>query len=408
MPASNVRALALASVLALSALLGACNRSTDAAAAANGASGPAAAASAPPVGVTTVAARKSDMPVVLSATGTVTPLSSVDVRPQVSSVIEKIHIREGQFVKAGELLFTLDSRTDEANVAKAQAQVAKDEAAAADARRQLVRSRELLAQNFISQGAVDANQATYDAAVALVAADKAAVTGARVGLSYARVTAPSAGRVGIISVYPGSTVQASTTTLVTITQLDPIAVAFNLPQRHLNDALAALPGGGAEVSASLPDNGGTLQGKLKFVDNLVDPASGTVKVKAVFDNPGGKLWPGAFANVNMTAKVLKDAVLVPQASIIQGSRGDFVYVVEGGAAAARPVQTQYAQGEEAAVAGVRAGDRIVLDGRQNLRPGARVAERSREGAPKTASAASGGGGTSTPGGAITPTKASAP
>jgi RND family efflux transporter MFP subunit len=347
------------------------------------------------------------MPVLLTATGTVTSLASVDVRPQVNSVISKVHIREGQFVKAGDLLFTLDSRADEANVAKAQAQVARDEAALADARRQLTRSRELLAQDFISQGAVDAIQAQVDAQAALVASDRAAVAGARVGLSYARVTAPSAGRAGIISVYPGSSVQANLTTLVTITQLDPIAVAFSLPQRHLNDALDALPGGGAAVDAALPDSapgsalggpppkgvselgngpslpGATkLQGRLKFVDNQVDTASGTVKVKAVFDNPGGKLWPGAFVNVAMTARTLKDKVLIPQASIIQSSRGDFVYVVEGGAAAARPVQLEYAQGEDAAVAGVRAGERVVLDGRQNLRPGARVAERSREGGGK--------------------------
>lgn len=374
---------------AVAALLAACNKGGEATSpAAGAASGPAGAASAPPVGVTTVPATRRDMAVELTATGTVAPLSSVEVRPQLNSVIAKVHVREGQFVKAGELLFTLDSRTDEAKVAQAQAQVMRDEAALADARRQLTRSRELLAQNFISQGQVDANQAQVDAQSALVAADRAALTAARVSLSYAHVSAPSGGRVGLVTVYPGSAVQANTTTLVTITQLDPIAVSFSLPQRHLQDALAALPGGGAPVSATIPDSTNQLEGKLKFVDNLVDAASGTVKVKAVFDNQGGKLWPGAFVNVKMTARTLKDAVVVPQASIIQSARGDIVYVVHEGKAESKPVQLVHAEGEDAAVTGVKPGDKIVLDGRQNLRPGAAVAERTRDAAPAASGAAS--------------------
>jgi RND family efflux transporter MFP subunit len=367
---------ALALAVAAAAALAACQRNSDAAAGSSpAASGAAAAASGPAIGVSTVPARQTDMAVTLSATGAVTPLSSVEVRPQLTSVIEKVHIREGQFVKAGDLLFTLDARTNEAMVAQAQAQVAKDQATLADAQRQLVRSRELLAQNFISQGQVDANQAAVDSAAALVQADRAALAAARVSLSYARVTAPSAGRVGTINVYPGTAVQANTTPLLTITQLDPIAVAFSLPQRHLTDALAALPGGGAPVEANLPDDNAARQGRLKFVDNQVDAASGTVKVKAVFDNNDAKLWPGAFVTVNMTARTLRGAVVVPQASIIQGPRGDIVYVVQNGQAAARPVQVAYSQGEDAVVSGVKPGERVVLEGRQNLRPGATVVER---------------------------------
>ncbi|MEK8033329.1 efflux RND transporter periplasmic adaptor subunit [Ideonella sp. DXS29W] len=379
------RALLLSSTAA--ALLAACQPGGQAAAPGAAASGPAAAASAPPVGVTTVAATRRDLPVELAATGTVTPLSSVDVRSQLTSVISKVHIREGQFVKAGELLFTLDSRTDEAKVAQAQAQMARDQAALAEAQRQLTRSRELLAQNFISQGTVDANQAQVDAQTALVAADQAALAAAKVSLSYARITAPSAGRVGTINVYAGSAVQANTTSLVTITQLNPIAVAFSLPQRHLPDALAALPDGGAAVAATLPDQRQPVSGRLKFVDNQVDAASGTVKVKAVFDNPAGTLWPGAFVNVRMTARQLKDATVIPQASIIQSARGDIVYVVDGGKAQPRPIQLLHAEGDIAAVTGVNPGDKVVLDGRQNLRPGSAVAERPREGASRPASAA---------------------
>jgi RND family efflux transporter MFP subunit len=340
--------------------------------------------------VTTVRVQQRDLPVLLGATGSVTPLQSVDVRSQVTSVVSRVNIREGQFVRAGELLFVLDSRTDVANMAKARAQLAKDQAALADARRQLERSRDLLAQNFVAQGAVDTNQALVDSQLALVASDRAAIDAAQVALSYARVTAPSAGRAGAINVFPGSAVQATQTTLVTITQLDPIGVAFNLPQRYLPDALAALKGGGAVVSATLPDGGATVTGRLQFVDNAVDAASGTVKVKAQFDNRDAKLWPGAYVNVSMTLATLKGAMVVPQASIIQAARGPLVYAVQDGKAIARPVQVVYAQGEDAAVTGVQPGERIVLEGRQNLRPGAAVVERASDAAARAASGAASG------------------
>ncbi len=360
------------------------------AAASGAAGGPGAAASAPPVSVTLVRAQKRDMAVMLEATGAVAPLSSVDLRPQMTSVVTQVHIREGQFVRAGELLFTLDSRADDANVAKVRAQMVRDEASLADARRQLARSRELLAQNFISQGAVDGSQAQVDAQTALVAADKAALDAARLGLSYARITAPSAGRVGTIPVFVGSAVQANQTTLVTITQLDPIGVSFSLPQRHLADALAALKNGGSEVVATLPDKGGEVKGRLQFVDNAVDAASGTVKVKARFDNQAGLLWPGAFANVSMTVRTLKDAVVVPQAAIVQGPRGTLVFVMgEGNKAVSRSVEVLYAQDDQAAVSGLKPGERVVLDGRQNVRPGSTLVERTREGGGRASGAASG-------------------
>ena len=328
------------------------------------------------------------MPVLLSATGSVAPISSVDVRPQVTSVVTRVHIREGQFVRSGELLFTLDSRADEANVAKAKAQLAKDEVGLADAQRQLARSRDLLAQNFVSQGALDANQTLVDSQLASISASRAALDAARVALSNARVTAPGAGRAGAINVFAGSSVQANQTPLVSITQLDPIAVAFSLPQRHLADALAALKGGGSEVTAVLPEKAGTLSGRLQFVDSAIDAASGSVKVKAVFANRDGKLWPGAFLDVAMNVRTLKDAVVVPQAAIIQSARGPVIYVNENGKAALRPLQVLYAQGDDAAVSGVKAGEAIVLDGRQNLRPGASVVERTRDAAGRPGAGAS--------------------
>jgi RND family efflux transporter MFP subunit len=340
------------------------------------ASAPAPAASAPAVSVTTVRAKQRDLPVMLKATGTVTPASSVDVKPQITSVISAVHFKEGQFVRKGELLFTLDSRPDEANVAKARAQLAKDQAALADAKRQLERSKQLLAQNFISQGALDTNQSAVEAQTAVVNADQAAIDAVRVSLSYARITAPSAGRVGAVNVFAGSAVQANQTTLVTITQLDPITVSFNLPQSNLASSLAALSSGGAAVTASLPNGGAVLNGRLQFVDNLIDPATGTVKVKARFDNKEGKLWPGAFVEVTLNVDTLKNAIVVPQAAIIQSARGPIAYSVENGKAVARKLQVLSAQGDDAAVSGINAGEQIIVDGKQNIRPGASIVERS--------------------------------
>ena len=362
-------------------LLGCSGKSevVSAAAPATAGSAPVSAAAAPasaaPVTVTTVRAVLKDFPVLIIATGTVTPLTSVDVKAQVTSIVKQVHFKEGQFVKAGTLLFTLDSRTDEANLAKARAQLAKDQAALADAKRQLVRAQQLLSQNFISQGAIDTNQALVDAQLATVAADQAAIDAARVALTFDRITAQNSGRAGAVNVFAGSAVQANVTPLVTITQLDPIAVAYSLPQRNLPDALMALKAGGALVVATAPEGSGTFNGRLQFVDNAVDPNAGTVKVKAVFDNRDGKLWPGAFIAVSQTASTLKDAVVVPQAALIQGARGTVVYVVEEGKAVLKPVQLLTAQNGDAAVSGIKAGDIVVLDGRQNLRPGTPVVER---------------------------------
>ena len=342
-----------------------------------------------PVSVTTVRAQKRDVDVMLETTGTVTALNSVDIRPQISSVITKVNIREGQFVKAGDVLFTLDARNDQVNLAKAQAQLAKDMAALADAQRQLARNRDLLAQNFISQGAVDTSQTQVESQQAVVTADRAAIEAARVGLGYNRITAPAAGRAGAINVFAGTTVQPGGTSLVTITQLDPIAVSFSLPQRDLNDALQTLRAGGGKVIALLPEGRNALTGKLQFVDNAVDANSGTVKVKAQFDNANEALWPGAFVTVRLAVRTLKDATVVPQASVIQGPRGPIVYTVDAqNKAVARPVELVYASGIDAVVSGVRPDEKVVVDGRQNLRGGAAVVERAASGARGAAVAAS--------------------
>ena len=367
-------------VAAGAASQGAASSAFAAAPAASGASG---AGGGAPVSVTTVRAVQRDQAVLLDANGTVTALNTVDIHPQVSSVVTKVHVREGQFVKTGELLFTLDDRADQVNVTKAQAQLQKDEAALADAKRQLERSQDLLRQGFISQGAVDTALTLVETQQAVAAADRAAVVAAKVAQGYSRITAPGAGRVGAINVFAGSYVQPSGAVLVNITQLDPISVAFSLPQRNLADALAALKSGTGEVTVQLPDataSSDTLKGKLQFVDSSVDAASGNVRVKAQFDNKEQKLWPGAYLNVRMVVRTLKDAIVVPQAAVIQGTKGKLVYVLDNGRAAARPIELVYASGVDAVVTGVAVGDKVIVDGRQNLRPGAAAVERSASGA----------------------------
>ena len=249
-------------VLFVAALLTACGEAPQAETKATKAG--ATAAAGPAISVTSTPARRRDLPIQLEATGAVVPVTSVEVKPQLTSVVTAVHVREGQFVNKGDLLFTLDTRSDEANVARLRAQMARDQASLVDAQRQLTRSRDLLAQKFISQGAVDTNQSQVDAQAALVESDRAAVDAARVSLAYGRVAAPSAGRVGAVTVYPGTAVQANQTTLVTITQLDPIDVAFSVPQRHLGNVLAALKQGGAVVTAALPEGSKLRGGAIAF------------------------------------------------------------------------------------------------------------------------------------------------
>ena len=406
----------VAAVLVAMMAMGCSKEPTAVAAASGAASAPGAASGAlDTVSVSVVRAVAKDVDVMLEATGTISALNSVDIRPQVSSVITQVNIREGQFVKAGQLLFTLDARSDEVNLAKARAQLARDQAALADAQRQLARSLELLAQNFISQGAVDTHQTLVNTQQAIVTGDRAAIQAAQVGLSYTRLVAPAAGRAGAINVFAGSTVQPAGSALVTITQLDPIAVSFSLPQRNLNDALATLRSGGGKVLAILPEAKGEIVGKLQFIDNVVDPNSGTVKVKAVFNNAKEALWPGAFVNVRLATSTLRGAIVVPQAALIRGPRGTLVYTIDANnQAAARPVELLYAAGLDAVVSGLQPGDRVVVDGRENLRAGVPVVERATSGSanrpasgpgdvrPKGAGAATGASGAAKASGGMAP------
>lgn len=323
--------------------------------------------------VSTVIAKRMNVPVRLEANGYVSSLNTVDVRPQVSNVIAKVHIKEGQFVRSGDILFTLDDRADRVNLRKAQAQLTRDQASLADLERQLARSRELLGKGFISQSASDTVQSQLDAQRAAIQADRAAIEAAKVSLGYSTIRASSAGRAGAISVYAGSLVQPTSAPLVTISQLDPIGVSFTLPETELGALLAARKSGDIKVAAQVADGKPPLEGRLSFIDNTVDPQNGTVKVKAVFPNPDQRIWPGQYVAVSTVVRELKDAVVVPQAAIITNIDDRLLYVVgTDKTAQPRRITLIHSFGQQAAVAGVQAGEAVVVDGKQNLRPGSRV------------------------------------
>jgi len=327
-----------------------------------------------PTTVSVTKPQRQDVPVVLQANGTVTPLSTVDLHPQTTATIVKVHIKEGQFVKAGDLMFSLDDRSERANMDKAQAQVMRDRAALADLERQYQRSLELLGQKYIAQGAVDTLKSQLDSAAALLNADIAAARSAGVDASYTSIRAPMSGRVGAIPVYPGSLVQIATS-LTTITQLDPINVAFTLPESSLSGLLQAQHGaaGPVPVTVTVGSPERELKGKLSFIDNTVDPQAGVIRVKAEFDNKDTDLWPGQYVNTKLVSQVLKDALVVPQNAIISNTRGTFVYAVAPDQTA-REVQIKrlHSFGDNAAVSGLTGSEQVIVDGKQNLRPGGKV------------------------------------
>ncbi|SDI88505.1 RND family efflux transporter, MFP subunit [Variovorax sp. OV700] len=332
---------------------------------------PATAAGGAPALVTLATAERQDVPVTVQVNGSVVSLNSVDLRPQVTNTVAAVHVKEGQFVKEGQLLFTLDDRNDQANLARARAQQKRDEATMADLERQYKRSQELLAQNFISKSATDATLSQLEAQRAAVAADRAAVQSAQVALGYATLRAPIAGRIGAVNIYPGTLVQP-TLSLVTITQLDPIAVSFPVPEANLQDLLAAARSR-SKVEALVSGRKEPLIGVLNFVDNTVDPQIGTVRAKAVFDNADQSLWPGQFVGTRITVRTLSGATVVPAAALMMLSDGASLYVVdEAKDAKRRKVQVLYTFGTKVAVSGVEPGEQVVIEGSQNVRPGGKV------------------------------------
>ncbi|MDI9330539.1 MAG: efflux RND transporter periplasmic adaptor subunit [Alphaproteobacteria bacterium] len=323
--------------------------------------------------VTVIQAKVADTALVVEVNGSVVPLKVVEVRSQISNLVKEVLIKEGQVVQQGQPMFVLDDRNDLANVEKLRAALARNRALGLDQDRQLARSRELRAQNFISQGSLDTTTAQRDAQWAQVKSDEATLAAAEVALGYNVIRAPISGRTGAINVYPGTLVQPATAALVTITQIDPIAVQFSLPESQYARLKSSHASGRAKVKATVPATSQVLEGDMYFVDNSIDPASGTIRVKASFANAKGDLWPGQFVQVSAELGVLKDALVIPPEAVVTTVNGRFVYVVgEDNTVKPNPIKDVYAHKNTLVVTGITAEDHIVLDGRQNLRPGGKV------------------------------------
>ena len=338
-----------------------------------------------PVVVVTAKAEARDVPVRIKANGTVTALQSTDLRAQVTSTVRDVHIREGQNVAKGDLLFSLDARAEEANLRKGEAQIEKDKADLATAKRNLDRQQELFRQKFISQAALDTVQNSVDTLTGQLAVDTAALESSKVARAYMEIRAPFAGRTGAIGVRAGSLVQPGAATtpgavLVTVTQIDPISVAFTLPEKELPGLQAALRAGEVPVSASPQDGGDIFRGKLTFVDNAVDTTTGTIRVKAEFANPSARLWPGMYVNVELSPRTLTGATVLPTQAVQTGPNNKFVYTVgEDKKVTSTPVTLSYIEEKFAVVQGIAPGARVVVEGTQNVRSGSTVAEAQREG-----------------------------
>jgi len=344
--------------------------------------------------VVAATARVTPLDVRISALGTVIPRNTVTVHPRVDGQLSRVLFREGQVVKAGDVLAEIDPRSFQTALANAEGQLARDTAQLQNAEGDLARYRGLLAQDSIARQQVDNQEALVRQYQGTVASDRATVADARLQLGYTRVTAPIGGRVGLRQVDAGNLVRsADTNGLVVITEVQPISVVFPIAQDHLPSVLKRL-NGGAKLAVEAWDREGRIKlgsGVLLTVDNQIDVATGTVKLKAEFPNQDGALFPNQFVNVKLLVDTLSDAVVIPGAGVQRGAPGSYAYVVkDDNTVTMRPLKTGHADGERIAIVdGLKAGERVVIDGADRLREGAKVEVIDRRAAATTAASAAG-------------------
>jgi RND family efflux transporter MFP subunit len=322
--------------------------------------------------------QRGDAQVEVSAIGQVVSFHSVAVRPQVTGTLTAVYFTEGDEVKAGQKLFSIDAAPYRAALAQAEGQLAKDRATALAAEIQEQRLVPLADKGYVTgQDLLDAKAATAEARAA-AEASAAAVAAAKVTVSRTLITAPIAGRTGSLTVKAGNIVSATDTNpLVTINQLHPVQAQFSVPQTQLLAVQQAAAKGTVAVTATGQETGALLgKGRLVFIDNTVDASTGTVKLKAEFDNPQETLWPGTFVTLNATLSVEHDVVLVPEQSVQAGASGAYVYVVgDDLKAVLTPVKVARQTGGNAVISqGVQGGERIVARVPRDLTPNAKVVD----------------------------------
>jgi membrane fusion protein, multidrug efflux system len=328
------------------------------------------------VAVEAALATRRDVPVYLEGLGNVQAYYTAKINSRVDGQLERVGFTEGQAVKKGDLLAQIDPRPLQAALEQALATQAKDSAQLQSAKRDLGRYGVLAPQNLISEQVLDTQSALVEQLQAQIKVDGAAIDNARTQLEYTTITAPFAGRTGIRLVDPGNIVHASDTTgIVVLTQIQPISVVFTLPEDSISQVTQALAGGTVGVTALSRDDRTELDtGTLTLVDNQIDTTTGTVRLKATFQNTRDALWPGQFVNARILLRQRHDALIVPSVAVQRGPDGMFVYVVKADSTVdVRPIETaEDTQGMTVIIGGIQAGERVVTTNQYRLQPGASV------------------------------------
>lgn len=327
-----------------------------------------------PVGVATV--KQRDFPVYLTGLGAVTAFNTVSLKTRIDGQITQVNFIEGQDVKEGELLIQIDPRPYQVALEQAQANLQRDEAQLTNAKVQYERMKALYDGGVIAKQDLDTQEASFGQYEGTIAADKAAIDNAKLNLVYTRITAPINGRIGLRQVDIGNYVTAASgASMAVITQMHPIAIIFTLPEDQLQAVRERMQKGTLQVDVYSRDDQTKLStGKLLTIDNLIDQTTGTVRFKAVFENPDNSLWPNQFVNVHLLLETRKGAITAPVSAIQRGPQGTFVYLVDNSnTVEVRPVQLALTQGNTVVIAsGLQAGERVVTDGQEKLQAGSRV------------------------------------